>query len=113
LSKIFDSHVLYYVSPKSSTKEFWSATRGFQDKPMYSSLDRAQPGGWHQFRSWLDTEVAPKVEFCYHVFKFASFPKALGVWRCEFIWMQHFNLQEGLLLGYLKLMLASFASIIT
>jgi hypothetical protein len=75
LSKILDNHVLCYASLESSTGEFWSATQGFQDKPMYSPLDRAQPGGWRQFRSLLDTEVASKAEFCYHVFMFAFFPK--------------------------------------
>jgi hypothetical protein len=60
LSKIFDNHVLYYASPESSTREFWVATQGFQDKPTYSLLDKAQPGGWRQFCPWLDMEVAPK-----------------------------------------------------
>jgi hypothetical protein len=32
------------LSPESSTGEFWSASRGFQDKPTYSSLDVAQLG---------------------------------------------------------------------
>jgi hypothetical protein len=41
------------------------------DKSTYSSLDRAQLGGWCQFHSWLGTEVASKAEFRYHVFRFA------------------------------------------
>jgi hypothetical protein len=75
LSKIFDNHVFCYASPESSTREFWAATQRFQDKPMYSSLDRAQPGGWGQFCSWMDMEVAPMNEFYYHVSEFASFPR--------------------------------------
>jgi hypothetical protein len=43
-------------------ESFVAATQCFQDEPTCSSLDRAQPGGWCQFLSWLDTLVAPEAQ---------------------------------------------------
>jgi hypothetical protein len=39
--QIFDNHVFCYASPESFAREFWAATRRFQDEPTRPSLDRA------------------------------------------------------------------------
>jgi hypothetical protein len=62
--------------------------------------------GW--IRKWH-----PRLNFVTMSLSLPSSQSSGNAARCEFIWTPHFNLHEGLLLGYSKLMLASFMSIIT